>query len=370
MKRRICISSDDGSGSSGSMPCWAGKDTKLDTLLEQLIDSVLLMNNKLEGLSNRVNALEEKVNAEIMLGRKERTEFMDEVKSELAKLKEAQEQEQTVFVGSHLVQKLSNLQKLVENELPVSVDIASSSKGLDVLQEQPNRRGMHLNVVQPPNNGSWTEDWRLWQDSHLDVELPNRRLNVSDFNYRISFACGEDHWRPPDENCTKVNVGVAVSLNETSAYGVIARNHLAELKGCNTGYFWGKSLLEAEARAYLDGVEFAVKNELDHVVIEGDAQNISEFLNDADHLLPRCIEHEIVRIRELASNIPFIEFRFIKECANKAANTLASYAKSNSIARRQLSSPPPIITSLLDADSNCSKIKENAVVDGNWWDSD
>ncbi|KAI3857798.1 hypothetical protein MKX03_033926, partial [Papaver bracteatum] len=129
MKRRICISSDDDDGNSrsGSMPSWAGKNTKLDTLLEQLIDSVLLMNNKLDGLSNRVNALEQKVNEESMLGRKERTEFMNQVKSEIAELKKTQEEEQTVFVGSHLVSKLSNLQKLVNNGLPV--DDASNSEG-------------------------------------------------------------------------------------------------------------------------------------------------------------------------------------------------------------------------------------------------
>ncbi|KAI3940737.1 hypothetical protein MKW98_030056 [Papaver atlanticum] len=353
MKRRICISSDDGSGSSGSMPCWAGKDTKLDTLLEQLIDSVLLMNNKVEGLSNRVNALEQKVNEESMLGRKERTEFMNEVKMELAKLKEAQEQEQTVFVGSHLVSKLSNLQKLVGNELPVAVDIASSSKGLDVLQEQPNGWGTHLNVVQQPNKGVWTEGWKPWPDTQ-----------VLDCNYKINITRSwEDHWSSPGENVTKVNVGIDYSWDDTpAAYGVIARDHLAEFKGCQTGYFLGDSL-EVQARAYLDGVEFAVKNELDNVVIEGDAQNIVEYLNDANHLVPRCIGYEIVRIRELASSIPFIKFRFIKESANMAANTLASYAKSNSIYRTQLSSPPPIITSLLDADSNCSKNKENAVVD-------
>ncbi|KAI3901060.1 hypothetical protein MKW92_028944 [Papaver armeniacum] len=85
------------------------------------------MNNKVEGLSNRFDKLEDKVNEEIILGRNERTQFMDEVKSKLAELKKSQEEEQTVFVGSHLVSKLSNLQNLVENKLPV--DDASDSEG-------------------------------------------------------------------------------------------------------------------------------------------------------------------------------------------------------------------------------------------------
>lgn len=49
------------------MPSWAGNKTNLETLLEKLFDSVLLMNNTLEGLSNRVNKLEENVNQKIML---------------------------------------------------------------------------------------------------------------------------------------------------------------------------------------------------------------------------------------------------------------------------------------------------------------
>ncbi|KAI3912800.1 hypothetical protein MKW92_053050 [Papaver armeniacum] len=90
----------------GGMPSWAGKNTNLETLLENLIDSVLLMNNKVEGLSNRFDKLEDKVNEEINLGRNERTQFMDEVKSK---------------------QYLWNLQNLVENKLPV--DDASDSEG-------------------------------------------------------------------------------------------------------------------------------------------------------------------------------------------------------------------------------------------------
>ncbi|KAI3935100.1 hypothetical protein MKW92_029697 [Papaver armeniacum] len=372
MKRRICISSDDGSGNSASMPRLAEKSTELNTLLEKFIDSVLLMNNKLEGLSNRVNALEQKVNEEIMLGRNERTDFMNEVKLELANLKEAQEQEQTVFVGSHLVQKLSSLQKLVENELPLTVDIASSSKGLDVLQEHPNRLDTHLNVVQQPNKGLGTEVWRPWQDTHLDVQRANQLdsyLNVSDCNYKINITRSrEEHWKPPGESVTKINVGVAFSLNETSAYGIISRDHLAEFRGCFTDYFWVYSPVEAEARAYLDGLEFAVKNELDNVVIEGDAQNISEILNIAGHLVPGRIRPDILRIRELASSIPSIEFRFIKESANLVAHTLASYAKSKSISRLVILSPPIISTSLLDwsADENWESDHGGWITDENW----
>ncbi|KAI3857807.1 hypothetical protein MKX03_033935 [Papaver bracteatum] len=280
---------------------------------------------------------------------------------ELAKLKEAQEQEQTVFVGSHLVSKLSNLQKLVENELPVAVNIASSSRGSDVLQEQPDT---HLNVVQQPNKGLGTEGWRPWPDTQ-----------VLDCNYKINITRNwEDHWSRPGENVTKVNVGIDYSWDDTpAAYGVIARDHLAEFKGGRTGYFLGDSLVEVEARAYLDGVEFAVKNELDNVVIEGDAQKISEILEDANHLVPWRIRPEIVRIRELASSIPSIEFRLIQESANMVANTLASYVKSNSsyatsnsIARGWLPSPPLIITSLLKAERKSSKNKENTVVDRDW----
>ncbi|KAI3935272.1 hypothetical protein MKW92_013260 [Papaver armeniacum] len=117
----------------GGVPSWAGKNTNLETLLENLIDSVLLMNNKVEGLSNLFDKLEDKVNEEIILGRNERTQFMDEVKSKLAELKKSQEEEQTVFVGSHLVSKLSNLQKLVENKLPV--DDASDSEGWNLCND-------------------------------------------------------------------------------------------------------------------------------------------------------------------------------------------------------------------------------------------
>lgn len=236
MKRRICISSDDdddGNSRSGSMPSWAGKNTKLDTLLERLIDSVLLINNKVERLSNRVTALEEKVNQEIMLGRNERTEFMNEVKSEIAELKKSQEEEQPVFVGSHLVSKLSNLQKLVKNGLPV--DDASDSEGgwspwhdLDVRQVNHGNRDLnswdkYVNV-QIPNEELSSGGWKPWT-SHLDVQQPNgwaSQLNVQQPN-------GEDHWRPPGGNVTKLNV---VGDNQSGSQSSSPQPVACESCGC------------------------------------------------------------------------------------------------------------------------------------------
>ncbi|KAI3912797.1 hypothetical protein MKW92_053047 [Papaver armeniacum] len=495
MKRRICISSDDGSGSSGSMSCWAGKDTKLDTLLEQLIDSVLLMNNKVEGLSNRIYPLEEKVNQENLRGRNERTEFMNEVKAEIAELKKSEEEEQPVFVGSHLVSKLSNLQNLVRDKLPV--DDASDSEGWSPLQrnhrnkdlnswgkclnvQRPNQVDSwrtctnqldvhqqnhgnvdlnswdkHLNVQRPNQVDSWrtctnqldvqqrnhvSMDLNLWDEylnvqqpnqvdrwstctnqldvqqrnhgsmdlnswnEYLNVEQPNqvdsgrtctnqlyvqqqnhrnrdlnlwdKHLNVQQPNVELSSGgwrpwtshldvqqpsglnvqqpSGEDHWSPPDENVTKVNVSVAFS-SDSAACGVIARSHLAKFKGCCTELLVlnsQNSPMATEAEAYLAGVRFAIKYKLYNIVIEGDSQHITTILNDANYRVPWYVESEIGLIRKLACNIPIIEFRFIKKSGNVIAQTLASYAMSNLIAESWVSSPPPIITSLLNAESN------------------
>lgn len=207
--KRVCISSDDDDGSrcSGSMPSWAGKNTKLDTLLERLIDSVLLMNNKVEGLSNRVNALEQKVNEEIMLGRKERTEFMNEVKSETAELKKSQEQEKTVYVGSHLVSKLSNLQKLVRNGLPV--DDASDSEGWrpwtsHSVVQQPSGQDKLSGVQQPSlvdglwHNG-WHKDLISQQPNGVDsrLNLPQlKRQKLAENRLPVDIARGSNGWRP------------------------------------------------------------------------------------------------------------------------------------------------------------------------------
>ncbi|RZC46914.1 hypothetical protein C5167_039851 [Papaver somniferum] len=471
MKRRLCIASDDDDDDNSSMPSWSGKNNgiKVDTLLEKLIDSVLFFNDKLEGLSNRVNTLEEKVNEEIMLGRKERTEFMNEVKSELAKLKKSQEEEHTVFVNSHLVSKLSNLQKPVEDILPV--DIASSSEGwspetLDVQEpsgwdknsdvQQPNEglrggtsgqdqnsdvqhpneglrsgtsgqdqnsdvqqpnEGLHSGTswqdknsdVQQPNeglrSGSWMPEtspmdvqepnvrdkhfnkqkpkegkcsgsWRpgsshldvqqpTVRDKHLNMQKPNGRgswLNVQQPNQDNSYlnmsncdksniTSSEDRWRPPGENVTKVNVGVVVSSWDRAACGVVARDHLAEFKGCCTEFLSVHSFVEGEAEAFLSGVKFAVSNDLKNVIIEGDAQNIITILNDANHPVPFRIKPVIKKIRQLASSIRSIKFKFIKKSGNMVAHTLASYAKSDRVAETRLSSPPHIITKLLNAES-------------------
>ncbi|KAI3940733.1 hypothetical protein MKW98_030052, partial [Papaver atlanticum] len=199
MKRRICVSSDDG---SGSMSCLAGKDTKLDTFLEKLIDSVLLMNNKVEGLSNRIYPLEEKVNQEILIGRNERTEFMNEVKSEIAELKKSEEEEQPVFVGSHLVSKLSNLQKLVKDKLPVAdasdSEVWSPWNDMDVQQRNHVNRDLnswdkYLNV-QPPNQvDSWrtcTNQLDVQQQNHgsMDLNSWDEYLNVQQPNQVDSWS--------------------------------------------------------------------------------------------------------------------------------------------------------------------------------------
>ncbi|XP_026390035.1 uncharacterized protein LOC113285344 [Papaver somniferum] len=440
MKRRLCTASDDDDDDSSSMPSWEGKNNgiKVDTLLEKLIDSVLFFNDKLEGLSDRVNTLEEKVNEEIMLGRKERTEFMNVVKSELAKLKKSQEEEHTVFVNSHLVSKLSNLPKPVEDKLPV--DIASSSEGwspetLDVQElsgrdknsdvQQPNDglrsgtsgRDKNSDVQQPNKGGSWMPEtspldvqepnvrdkhlnkqkpkerkcsgsWRRGtnhldvqqttvRDKHLNMQRPNgcgswlnvqqpngrgsqlneqqpnqdnRYLNTSNCT-KSNITPSEDRWKPPGENVIKVNVGVVVSSWDRAACGVVARDHLAEYKGCCSEFLSVHSFAEGEAEAFLSGVKFAVSNDLKNVIIEGDAQNIITILNDANHPVPFRIKPVIKKIRQLAGSIPSIEFKFIKKSGNMVAQTLASYAKSDRIAETRLSSPPPIITKLLNAES-------------------
>ncbi|KAI3883348.1 hypothetical protein MKW92_039594 [Papaver armeniacum] len=458
MKRRLCIASDDDDDDSTSMPSWSGKNNgiKVDTLLEKLIDSVLFFNDKLEGLSNRVNTLEEKLNEEIMLGRKERDEFMKEVKSELAKLKKSQEEENTVFVNSHLVSKLSNLQMPVGDELPVDIvshsegrmprispldtheqsgwdknlDVQQPNEGLrsgsctpetspmdvhepsgrdknsevqqpneglcsgswmpetspsDVLEpnvpdkhlnvpkpkegkcsgsgrpgtshldvQQPNVRDKHLNKQKPNGRGSWLNVQQpSGRGSQSNVQQPNQDssfLNLSNRG-KSNITPSEDRWRPPGENVTKVNVGVVVSSWDKAACGVVARDHLAEFKGCCTEFLSVHSFVEGEAVAVLAGVQFAVSNGLTNVIIEGDAQNIITILNDANHPVPSRIKPVIKKIRQLAGSIPSIEFKFIKKSGNMVAHTLASYAKSDRIAERRLSSPPPIITKLLNAES-------------------
>ncbi|MCL7025772.1 hypothetical protein MKW94_018111 [Papaver nudicaule] len=369
---------------------------------------MLLMNDMFEGLSNRFNALEEKMNEEIMLGRKERTEIMNEMKSELDKLKKSQE-EQTVLVGSHLVSMLSNLQ----NQLKITYEGICSegwrwlTSHLDV--QQPSGFDEHSDVRQPSgfdnhsdvqqqDEGISSESWRL-STSHLDVQQPNgsdKHLNVQQpngwgsqlellkrlvsqsnvqqpsqaYSY-LSMDCdksnitpNEGHWNPPGANVTKVNVGVVVVSWDTAACGVIARGHFAEFKGCCTEYLLVQSFEEAEAKAFLTGVQFAVRNGLTKVVIEGDAQNIIKILNDAKHPVPSRIRPVIKQIKKVAEKLCSVEFRYIKKSVNMVACTLANYGKSNFddksncfddksslIDQSWESSPPPIISTLLDAES-------------------
>ena len=94
------------------------------------------------------------------------------------------------------------------------------------------------------------------------------------------------HWSPPPQDWYKVNVDAAVFREQgTCGIGVVIRNHKGQIMGamCKQVFFplWA---LEAEAKAAEAGILLGWDLGLKNIIVEGDAQLVTQVLKGVDAL--------------------------------------------------------------------------------------
>ncbi|OVA00900.1 hypothetical protein BVC80_9081g62 [Macleaya cordata] len=108
--------------------------------------------------------------------------------------------------------------------------------------------------------------------------------------------------------------------------------------------------LEAEARAFLKGLELARDLRFHTVTLEGDSQMIVSYLTDDRLKFPWRIRSVILDCREIMSSFNHIQIQHVTRKANQAAHQLAAYAFSSRSCFSWRGLAPSCITSTLLAD--------------------
>ncbi|OVA11623.1 hypothetical protein BVC80_969g33 [Macleaya cordata] len=134
-------------------------------------------------------------------------------------------------------------------------------------------------------------------------------------------------WCPPPAGTLKINVDGAAS-DKYIAAGIVARNSEGDF--IEGRFFYGdwhgtNGVIEAEARAFLKGLELAHSLQVSSVIIEEDSQFLVSYLLDDRLRYPWCIRSIILDCRRLLSCFSNISIKFVSRLANKSAHLLAQY---------------------------------------------
>ncbi|OVA03843.1 Reverse transcriptase zinc-binding domain [Macleaya cordata] len=135
------------------------------------------------------------------------------------------------------------------------------------------------------------------------------------------------HWLPPAEDVIKIHVDRAIGHSNSSC-AAIAHNANCVFEGCGTQCNPLCSPEEAEAMAFLLGLQLALKMNFTTCIIEGDALNVIRCINDTSTPIPWRIRSIILHIRSLLPSFCSVSFVYVNRACNSAAHVLAKFASS------------------------------------------
>ncbi|OVA08262.1 hypothetical protein BVC80_4957g1 [Macleaya cordata] len=126
-------------------------------------------------------------------------------------------------------------------------------------------------------------------------------------------------WIPPDCNSVKINVDGALKGSEL-ATGVVIRDFSGNVKACQIVYD-GKwkgfdGAIEAEARAFLKGIELARDLQFQSIIIEGDSQLMVKYLTEATNSYPWRLRSLIVDCKSHLATFLNFSVRFTPRSVN------------------------------------------------------
>ncbi|XP_026458707.1 uncharacterized protein LOC113359256 [Papaver somniferum] len=139
------------------------------------------------------------------------------------------------------------------------------------------------------------------------------------------------YWKFPEVNTVKINCDAScISENTNAGFGFVIRNRTGTLKAAESVIFRTSTAEEAEALTLLQATNWAITNNLQHLVIEGDNQAIIKHLQGKDSTIPWQSLAILEEVRKQTANLThFLGFNFVDRKANKVADLLAKNGKKN-----------------------------------------
>ncbi|XP_026459476.1 uncharacterized protein LOC113360151 [Papaver somniferum] len=138
------------------------------------------------------------------------------------------------------------------------------------------------------------------------------------------------NWIPPEESQLKINIDAAwISANLPAGFSLILRNDARLLEQGRAGALTASTPEEAEALGLLQGTKWAVELGLSNFTLEGDCNNLFDYLNGKESLLEWQnipILDEVVNKLKPCNN--FLGFHFVPRSASTVADLMAKEAKN------------------------------------------
>lgn len=136
-------------------------------------------------------------------------------------------------------------------------------------------------------------------------------------------------WSPPCEGRYKVNVDRAV-FKETGScgIGVVIRNDRGQIMGAKSKKLeLPLGAMEVEAKAFMEGMLLEVDLRLKHVILEGDAQVVTNALSGSSPPLPSSIQMIIEGAKRWKQDVYAWRVNHVCKAGNLAAHLMARNAK-------------------------------------------
>ena len=171
-------------------------------------------------------------------------------------------------------------------------------------------------------NAATAMDWSSkgiseWREARLRKMAQNQTSSSAPSRMSVKWVC-------PDPGVLKLNVDAAYCQGASSfSIGMVLRNHegsfVAGKTLCQTMV---PSVLEAEARAIMEGLHWLCSLSHDMVVLEWDSLiNVRAFKNKSHNLLE--VGHVLDACRIIIDSKPGCSIAFVKRQANRVAHLVA-----------------------------------------------
>ena len=204
-----------------------------------------------------------------------------------------------------------------------------------------------------------TTAWCIWKNKNAtkfegrnkvgkmvarEAVLLAEEFSASNTAMALSTAARTEIWKPPWEGWYKVNVDGAV-FNELGScgIGVVIRNAQGQLMGAMSKRLdIPLGATEVEAKAFEEGLLLAGDLGLKYVILEGDAQMVTNALS-GKCFPPSSIQVFIAGTKLWRQKVTDWEISYVRRTGNEAAHLMARNAKLVSDCVVWVEDTPPII---------------------------
>ncbi|XP_026459724.1 uncharacterized protein LOC113360431 [Papaver somniferum] len=172
------------------------------------------------------------------------------------------------------------------------------------------------------NPTDWEEDMIDW----VAVDSINQPTKSTEREVRRKE---KQPWTPPPEGTTKINYDASFKEGETTTGpDFVDRDHRGALGTTTTISTVAASALMAESLAAKEAVQWALRNGVERIILEGDNQEIRDNVEGTNLKIDWKCKNILEEIKELAKDFSNFKISLTKRTGNEVADALAKEGRT------------------------------------------